>query len=148
MEGYCFLTDWESNLYSEKYTQEREELIAQSKDKIDLHIFKQWLLERENQIAKSNNDSLGIRIIGDSPVAVAPAIVWRNQDLYFENLSLGCPPDYFSQEGQRWGFSVLKPETIFNAVRIYVLFAKWYCIVVYSAKLKKNAAKAKYGNKM
>ena len=31
-----------------------------------------------------------------------------------ENFALGCPPDYFTTEGQRWGFAVLKPELIFN----------------------------------
>jgi 4-alpha-glucanotransferase len=29
--------------------------------------------------------------------------------------SLGCPPDYFSEDGQAWGFAVVKPETLFDA---------------------------------
>lgn len=103
------------NLYiSEKYVAKREALIEKNKDKIDLHIFKQWLLERESQNIQEVNNRLGIKVIGDSPVAVAPAVVWRNQDLYFEDLALGCRPDDFSPNGQRWGFAVLKPETLFN----------------------------------
>lgn len=104
----------DKNLYSDKYTSQREKLIAQNKEQIDLHIFKQWIIDRESKISNVNNASLGIKVVGDSPVAVAPAIVWRNQDLYFDNLALGCPPDYFSPNGQRWGFSVIKPETLFN----------------------------------
>ena len=28
---------------------------------------------------------------------------------------LGCPPDYFSEDGQAWGFPVINPDTMFNA---------------------------------
>ena len=108
-------SDADRNLYmSEKYTAKREDIIEKNKEKIGLHIFKQWLLDREAQSIKENNDKLGIKIIGDSPVAVAPAVVWRNQDLYFEDLALGCRPDAYAPNGQRWGFAVLKPETLFN----------------------------------
>ncbi|MFQ8625602.1 MAG: 4-alpha-glucanotransferase [Candidatus Gastranaerophilaceae bacterium] len=28
---------------------------------------------------------------------------------------LGCPPDYFSKDGQAWGFPVMDPERLYNA---------------------------------
>jgi 4-alpha-glucanotransferase len=40
-------SDVDRNLYnSDKYKTQREELIEENKETIDLHIFKQWLLER------------------------------------------------------------------------------------------------------
>lgn len=81
---------------------------------IDFHIFKQWIAEREIEKTNKINEELGIRIIADTPVAFTPAEEWLNKDLFMEDYALGCPPDYFSAEGQRWGFAVLKPELIFN----------------------------------
>ncbi len=84
------------------------------KSEIDFHMFKQWIVEREIQKTNKNNSAKHINIIADTPVAFAPAEVWRNKDLFMEDFALGCPPDYFTTEGQRWGFAVLKPELIFN----------------------------------
>lgn len=81
---------------------------------IEYHMFKQWIAEREIEKTNKLNEKRGIRIIADTPVAFTPAEEWRNKDLFMENFALGCPPDYFTIEGQRWGFAVLKPELIFN----------------------------------
>lgn len=56
-------------------------------------------------------NSLGIDIIGDIPIFVAPdsADVWANQKLFqldgngFPTRVAGVPPDYFSATGQLWG---------------------------------------------
>lgn len=68
--------------------------------------FGQWSRVREYAKIK------GIQIIGDIPIFVAldSADVWQNQQ-YFqfdtdkpEPLAVaGCPPDYFSKDGQLWG---------------------------------------------
>ena len=78
---------------------------------IDLFFFKQMILEKE--IEKAQNIT-PLRIIADSPIAFTDVEVWKNQALFFDNLSLGCPPDRFSKKGQRLGFAVLRPETIFD----------------------------------
>lgn len=94
---------------------ERLEIIRKKHNtEIDFHIFKQWLVNREIKKANDRNEAIGLRVIGDSPIAFTPVEEWLNQDLFMENWALGCPPDYFSENGQRWGFTVLKPETIFN----------------------------------
>ena len=77
--------------------------------KIDFYMFKQWFVEREIEKANARNKELGISVIGDSPVAFTAVEVWQNQDLFMDDYALGCP------DGQRWGFAVLKPETIFNS---------------------------------
>ena len=92
-----------------------QEIIENLKEVVrEKHIFKQWIIHKETENSKIINEKHGLRIIGDSPVAPPTAEVWRNQDLYFDNISIGCPPDGNATDGQRWGFAALKPETIFN----------------------------------
>lgn len=105
----------DKNLYLKSETNSRKkELVETYKSQIDFHIFKQWLVEREIQKTNENNKKIGIKIIADNPVAFFPAEVWKNQDLFLKDIALGCPPDYFSKDGQRWGFAVLNPKKIFN----------------------------------
>lgn len=67
--------------------------------------FKQW-----NQLKKYANGK-GIEMIGDIPIYVAldSADVWSNSKQYQLDKSLqpidvaGCPPDAFSDYGQKWG---------------------------------------------
>ena len=40
--------------------------------------------------------------------------VWAYQNLFLKGWNLGCPPDYFSEDGQDWGFPVVDPEKLFN----------------------------------
>ena len=91
----------------------RELRIKHRKD-IDFYMFKQWLAEKEIEKANKRNHSYGINVIADTPVAFTPAEVWMNKDLFLKDLVLGCPPDFFSSEGQRWGFPIIDPKTIFN----------------------------------
>ena len=116
-----FSEDWnewpalDRNLYDTKKGFTRLDYLRHKhKKEIDFYMFKQWLAERE--IAKTNehNKALGIKIIADTPVAFTPAEVWTHKGLFLKDLALGCPPDYFSTEGQRWGFPILDPKKIFN----------------------------------
>ena len=105
----------EKNLYdSEKYAPVLDSIKTKNKEEIDFFMFKQWLTEREIARANERNKAAGIGIIGDSPIAFTPVEEWRNKDVFFENLALGCPRDEYAKDGQRWGFSVIKPEMIFN----------------------------------
>lgn len=104
----------ERNLYMSSDKTALNDIVNRNKLPIDFFMFKQWILEKE--IAKSNerNKELGISVIGDSPVAFTPVEVWMNQDLFFEDYALGCPPDDYCKDGQRWGFAYIKPEKMFN----------------------------------
>ena len=92
----------------------KESLIAEHKKDIDIFMFKQWLTEREIAKANAEFEKMGIKVIADSPIAFTPVEEWQNKDLFLPGLALGCPPDDYSKEGQRWGFSMLKPDTIFR----------------------------------
>ena len=119
--------DWKTwnktdrNLYNaktEKQTQKANNRLSELREKyaseIDFYYFKQMIAEREIEASKARNEELGIRILGDSPIAFTPVEEWQNQDIFLKDIALGCPPDYFSADGQRWGFAVIDPDTIFN----------------------------------
>jgi len=67
--------------------------------------FRQWNRVREYALKKN------IQIIGDLPmyVALESSDVWANQDAFDldergkPNAVAGVPPDYFSEDGQKWG---------------------------------------------
>jgi 4-alpha-glucanotransferase len=60
---------------------------------------------------KAHAEELGISLVGDLPIyaALDGADTWANRDLFqldekgYPRLRAGCPPDYFSPEGQDWG---------------------------------------------
>ena len=90
------------------------ELKEKYKDDYDYFLFQQMLLEKENQASNKLSKELGINIIGDSPVAPTASEIWANKNLFLKGKSIGCPPDYFSKNGQRWGFPYYDPQQIFN----------------------------------
>lgn len=75
--------------------------------------FIQYIANKQWFSLKSYINQQGIQIIGDLPIYVAPdsADTWSNAQegifKYDEKLNplsvAGCPPDYFSQDGQYWG---------------------------------------------
>jgi 4-alpha-glucanotransferase len=81
------------------------------KDRVDFWIYCQYLFFTQWQDLKCYVRSLGIRIIGDIPIYVAldSVDVWANKDLFLlkeqcsPTVLAGCPPDYFSEDGQLWG---------------------------------------------
>lgn len=51
----------------------------------------------------------GIILKGDIPIGVnsCGADVWTNPLLFNRDMSTGAPPDYFSEDGQNWGFLLI-----------------------------------------
>jgi 4-alpha-glucanotransferase len=79
--------------------------------KIELVKFTQYLFFRQWQKLKAYANKQGISIVGDIPIYVNydSADVWCNRQFFkldqegrLKFIS-GCPPDYFSKTGQRWG---------------------------------------------
>lgn len=122
-----YKTDWsqwngiDKNLYAPKNQIEAaqaKQRISELKqiyaDDIDLFMFQQFIIDIENKNSNKLAKKNGIKIIGDSPVATPAADEWINQDLFLPGQALGCPPDAFSADGQRWGFKYFNPKYIFN----------------------------------
>lgn len=80
-------------------------------DEIEFHKFMQFKFYEQWSALKTYANAKGIRIIGDIPIYVAldSADVWTNHTLFQLDEDrkpvnvAGCPPDAFSDWGQKWG---------------------------------------------
>ncbi len=85
----------------------REEL----KDEVEYHIFCQYLFDLQWSALKKYCNQKGILLFGDMPIYVAEdsADTWVNPMVFqldrnrIPKRVAGVPPDYFSEDGQRWG---------------------------------------------
>lgn len=81
------------------------------KDFIDQIYFEQFIFSEQWRDLKLYAEKKGITLIGDLPIYVAhdSADVWASNELFaLDDAGLcievaGVPPDYFSEDGQRWG---------------------------------------------
>lgn len=81
------------------------------RDEVEFWIFVQYLFDRQWAALRDYAEQQGISFIGDLPIYVAldSAEVWAHPELFWldENRLpvrvAGCPPDYFSADGQLWG---------------------------------------------
>lgn len=80
--------------------------LARFHDRMQLHIFTQYHLHAQLSEAVSYAARKGIAIMGDIPIGVNPhgADTWCNPECFNMEFSAGAPPDYFSKDGQNWGF--------------------------------------------
>ncbi|MCR4989931.1 MAG: 4-alpha-glucanotransferase [Lachnospiraceae bacterium] len=78
---------------------------------IEFYEFQQYLFYTQWKKLKKYANSKGIKIIGDIPIYVAldSADTWADPKLFkldskgYPTSVAGCPPDYFSEDGQLWG---------------------------------------------
>ena len=79
---------------------------------MESHMFSQYLFHGQWRELREYARRKGVSIIGDIPIFVAldSADVWAHPELFLfdtdKNQPLavaGCPPDYFSADGQLWG---------------------------------------------
>ena len=99
---------------TEKALERIAEIKGKYKDDIDYFMFQQFLIDIANKESNELAQKTGVKIIGDSPVASPAADEWINQNLFLKGKAIGCPPDYFAKDGQRWGFGYFNPKYIFN----------------------------------
>ena len=83
-------------------------------DTIEFYSFCQFVISVQNEKAKKYALSKDLKMIADRQVAFSDRDIWAYQSLFLEGWMLGCPPDYFSEDGQSWGFPVMNPEKMFN----------------------------------
>ncbi len=103
--------------YEEKmeYGKRIDEISKKYAKEIDEYKFIQFVLNKQNSETKKLADSKGIKMIADRQVAFSDKDSWAYQSLFLEGWCLGCPPDYFSKDGQAWGFPVIDPEKMYNS---------------------------------
>lgn len=120
-----FWPNWKNNtdknLFNPKSIEEQieygkriDEISKKYEKEIDEYKFIQFVLNKQNLETKKYADSNGIKMIADRQVAFSDRDSWAYQSLFLEGWSLGCPPDYFSKDGQAWGFPVMNPDKMFN----------------------------------
>ncbi len=88
---------------------------AELGDRIDYHLFLQYLADKQWREIRALANALGILIMGDMPFYTAfdSADVWSHREVFMldentcaQSLSAGVPPDYFSETGQMWNTPV------------------------------------------
>ena len=75
-------------------------------DKIALHYFLQFHLDKQLREAKEYAHSQGVILKGDIAIGVARhgADTWQEPELFRMDMQAGAPPDAFGIKGQNWSF--------------------------------------------
>ncbi len=91
-----------------------KEVAKKHADVIEKYKFIQFLLALQAEKTKEYATKNNLKMIADRQVAFSDRDIWAYQALFLDGYSLGCPPDYFSEDGQAWGFPVVDPEKLFD----------------------------------
>ena len=84
---------------------------AEQADRIEFWKFVQYLFDGQWRALKEYANDKGVKILGDIPIYAAAdsADAWAGRELFETDEDgapvrvAGCPPDYFSADGQLWG---------------------------------------------
>ena len=78
------------------------------------HQYWQWLAETQWQAARAGARAYGVTVLGDLPFVVGAdsADVWARQREFMLDVSLGVPPDAFSESGQDWKLPTYRWDVI------------------------------------
>ena len=109
------------NLFNPKTEEDKKASFLREKelrlkyyDEINYYAFCQFVASKQNEETKKYAQKDGLKMIADRQVAFSDRDSWAYQSLFLDGWMLGCPPDYFSKDGQAWGFPVVDPEKMFN----------------------------------
>ena len=82
-----------------------EEAMQKYMPQIRGRIVNQVRFQRDWMILRHYAAQKGVKLFGDIPIFVAKdsVDVWVRPHLFHHDVVAGVPPDYFSEEGQRWG---------------------------------------------
>ena len=108
--GGATLADWPAEIRSRK-PPALAALTGEFAGEIRLHMFGQFLFDRQWLALRAFAAEQGVRVIGDLPIFVAAdsSDVWANPHQFLVDdqcsplVVAGVPPDYFSEDGQHWG---------------------------------------------
>ncbi len=98
-----------------KQTEKRiKELKNKYSKELEFYAFCQYVVSIQNEETKKYALKHNIKMIADRQVAFSDRDIWAYQNLFLDGWYLGCPPDYFSKDGQAWGFPVVDPDKMYN----------------------------------
>jgi 4-alpha-glucanotransferase len=82
--------------------------------RIAFHAWLQELCERQLTDARDAAAGMSVGIVHDLPVGVDPggADAWALQDVLAPRVTVGAPPDAFSQQGQDWRLPPWRPDRL------------------------------------
>ncbi len=103
-----------SNEEKIEYSKRINEISQKYSDAIEQYKFVQFVLNKQNEKTREYAKKAGIKMIADRQVAFSDRDTWAYQSLFLDGWMLGCPPDYFSKDGQAWGFPVMNPDRMYN----------------------------------
>ncbi len=106
-------SDWRSwpSRYVNPGSAETKDLLRGRSRRVEFH---RWLqFEADRQLAAASRAS-DIALLLDLAVGTAPggAETWAHRDVFATGVELGCPPDDYSENGQRWGLAPLLPREL------------------------------------
>ena len=85
-------------------------------DDVRFHMWLQWVARRQLADAQAAARAAGMRLglyldlaVGEAPDGSA---TWSDPDLSLPGVTVGAPPDMFSQTGQGWGLAAPSPRTL------------------------------------
>ena len=99
--------DWKKySVFNEKDMLKLASPEAKEYDKVALHFYLQFHLDKQLSEAVEYAHSKGVALKGDIPIGISPDSVdaWTDPQLFNLDASAGAPPDDFSISGQNWGF--------------------------------------------
>ena len=115
-------SETDKNLFNPKSIEEQlsfgnriSELENKYSDEIDFYKFVQFVISKQNEETRKFALQHNVKMIADRQVAFSDRDTWAYKALFLDGWMLGCPPDYFSKDGQAWGFPVMDPDRLFNA---------------------------------
>ncbi len=89
---------------------------AANADLVDFHMWLQWVMDEQLQLAQAKAVGAGMRlgVMHDLAVGVYPggADAWRLQDTYATGIQVGAPADAYNQLGQDWGQPPWRPDRL------------------------------------
>jgi 4-alpha-glucanotransferase len=91
-------------------------------DRIERHLWMQWLLDEQMEQTQEAAVEVGMRagVIHDLAVGVAGegADAWALQDVLAAGVTVGCPPDMYNQLGQNWAQPPWRPDALADAAYV------------------------------
>ncbi len=107
--------DWPADLQDPR-SAEVEEFAEKNADLVDFHMWLQWVVDEQLQLAQAKAVGAGMRlgVMHDLAVGVYPggADAWRLQDTYATGMQVGAPADAYNQLGQDWGQPPWRPDRL------------------------------------